>query len=138
MSQSPYQPYEPQPPYRQEPYQQGPYQQGPYQQHPYQEGPYPGAGYGPATPPAHGHDRASADASSAATLSIIFGVVGIVLLPILAPLAVWQANKAEKLGTPATAGKVLGWVGVALLVVYLLLAVLLVVFLANLDLSGVY
>ena len=128
MSQSPYQPYDPQYPYRQEPHQQGPYQQGPY----------PAGGYGQAAPPAHGYDRRSADGDSAATLAIIFGVVGIVLLPILAPLAIWQANKADKLGTPATAGKVLGWVGVALLIIYVVLAAGFILFLSTVNLSGVY
>ena len=128
MSQGPYSPYDPQYPYRQEPHQQGPYQQAPY----------PAGGYGQVVPPAHGYDRRSADANSAATLAIIFGVVGIVLLPILAPLAIWQANRAEKLGTPATAGKVLGWVGVALLIIYVVLAAVFILFLTSVDLSGVY
>lgn len=129
MSQNPYQPYEQQYPYRQQPYETGPYQQGPYS----------GGGYPPAPSPGHGYGQAAADGNSAATLAIVFGVVGIVLLPILAPLAIWQANKAEKLGVPATAGKVLGWVGVALLIVYALMVVAFLVFFAVVvDLNGVY
>lgn len=129
MSQNPYQPYEQQYPYRQQPYETGPYQQGPYS----------GGGYPPAPSPAHGYGQAAADGNSAATLAIVFGVVGIVLLPILAPLAIWQANKAEKLGVNATAGKVLGWVGVALLIVYALMVVAFLVFFAVVvDLNGVY
>ena len=42
------------------------------------------------------------------------------MLPLLAPFAVWQASKAEKLGGRATAGKILGWVGVALLILVVL------------------
>ena len=36
------------------------------------------------------------------------------VLPLLSPFAPWQARAAEKLGVPATAGKVLGWVGTVL------------------------
>lgn len=55
-------------------------------------------------------------AAKSADTSLVLGILGVVMLPILAPFAVWQAYKSEKLGGRATAGKVLGWVGVALLV----------------------
>ncbi|GAA1621246.1 hypothetical protein [Georgenia ruanii] len=94
---------------------------------PYQQAPYAG-GYPPAAPPAYGngygYNQAAADANSAATLSLVFGILGVIVLPILAPLALWQASKAEKLGKSATAGKVLGWIGV----VFLALGVLAFVF----------
>lgn len=48
--------------------------------------------------------------------SLVLGILGVTVLPILAPFAVWQASKAEKLGGRATAGKILGWVGVAVLI----------------------
>lgn len=88
----------------------------PRYEQPSQHGPHSG-GYVPPAPPAYGYDQVSADANSAATLSLVLGILGIVILPILAPFAIWQANKAEKLGKPATAGKVLGWIGVAFLAI---------------------
>ncbi|MBS6030521.1 DUF4190 domain-containing protein [Kocuria salsicia] len=51
--------------------------------------------------------------------SLVLGILGVTVLPILAPFAVWQASKAEKLGGRATAGKILGWVGVAVLILTL-------------------
>ena len=92
----------------------------PRYEQPSQQSPHSG-GYVPPAPPAYGYgygyDQVSADANSAATLSLVLGILGIVILPILAPFAIWQANKAEKLGKPATAGKVLGWIGVAFLAI---------------------
>ncbi|WP_233542791.1 DUF4190 domain-containing protein [Kocuria tytonis] len=61
-----------------------------------------------------------AQASKSADTSLVLGILAVTVLPILAPFAVWQASKAEKLGGRATPGKVLGWVGVALLVLGLL------------------
>ncbi len=55
-------------------------------------------------------------AAKSAETSLVLGIIGVVMLPILSPFAVWQAYKSEKLGGRATAGKVLGWVGVALLI----------------------
>jgi hypothetical protein len=118
MSESHNQPSQPGYGYQSEPHQQGPYAGGgePYQQ----QDPYSGGGYVPSAPPAYGgygYNQAAADANSAATLSLVFGILGVVVLPILAPLALWQASKAEKLGKSATAGKVLGWIGVAFLII---------------------
>jgi uncharacterized Tic20 family protein len=100
MSENPYQPTQPQ---------QSP--QGQY-------GSYNTGGYAPAAPPAYGYDATSQEANSAATLSLVFGILAVVLFPIVfGPLAVWQAKKAERLGKPATAGKVLGWIGIVMAVV---------------------
>ncbi|MDO5368275.1 MULTISPECIES: DUF4190 domain-containing protein [Kocuria] len=55
-------------------------------------------------------------AAKSAETSLVLGIIGVVMLPVLAPFALWQAYKSEKLGGRATAGKVLGWVGVALLI----------------------
>ncbi|WP_298582382.1 hypothetical protein [uncultured Kocuria sp.] len=42
----------------------------------------------------------------------VLGVIGLFVLGIvLGPLAISQANKAQSMGVPATAGKVLGWIG---------------------------
>ncbi|WP_211489818.1 DUF4190 domain-containing protein [Georgenia thermotolerans] len=120
MSESPYQSSQPQYGYG-EPQQQA-----------------PNGGYPPAAPPAYGgngygYNQSAADANSAATLSLVFGILGVVLLPILAPFALWQASKAEKLGKSATAGKVLGWIGVVFLAVGVVFFLL---FLIGLAASG--
>ncbi|MFJ3958852.1 hypothetical protein [Arthrobacter sp. NPDC090010] len=45
----------------------------------------------------------------------LFGVIGLFVLGVVfGPLALVQANRAEALGVAATAGKVLGWICVAL------------------------
>ncbi len=50
-----------------------------------------------------------------------FGVIGLFVLGIVfGPLALVQANKAEALGVKATAGKVLGWIGVAFAILWVL------------------
>lgn len=79
---------------------------------------YGAGGHVPVAPPAYGYDATSQEANSAATLSLVFGILAVVLLPIVfGPLAVWQARKAERLGKPATAGKVLGWIGIVLAII---------------------
>ncbi|MFD1214000.1 hypothetical protein ACFQ36_18345 [Arthrobacter sp. GCM10027362] len=46
-----------------------------------------------------------------AQTSLIFGILGLFVLGIVfGPLAISQANKAERLHQAATAGKVLGWI----------------------------
>ena len=118
MSESPYQSSQPQHGYNE----------------PYQQAPHAGGGYPPAAPPAYGngygYNQSAADANSAATLSLVFGILGVVLLPILAPLALWQASKAEKLGKSATAGKVLGWIGVVFLAIGVIFFLILLIGLA--------
>lgn len=53
----------------------------------------------------------SPEAGKARTASLVLGIVGLFLLGIiLGPLAIMQANKAERLGERATAGKVLGYI----------------------------
>ena len=80
----------------------GPGGQGQYGQQPGYGGGYgPGPGPGGGSPEGEKHKRNS----------IILGVIGLFLLGIvLGPLAIWQASKAQALGVPATAGKVLGWI----------------------------
>ncbi|GAA2113113.1 DUF4190 domain-containing protein [Kocuria atrinae] len=63
-------------------------------------------------------------AARSSEASLVLGILGVVILPILAPFALWQAYKSEKLGGRATSGKVLGWVGVALLILGILWAIL--------------
>lgn len=69
-----------------------------------------------------------------AILSLVFGILGILLLPIVfGPLALWQAGAARKAGNVSglqTAGRVLGWVGTilgVLTVVFVVLAVIVVI-----------
>ncbi|MEG9249619.1 hypothetical protein V6S67_16145 [Arthrobacter sp. Soc17.1.1.1] len=51
----------------------------------------------------------SPEAGKAKTTSLVLGIIGLFILGIiLGPLAIMQANKAERLGARATAGKVLG------------------------------
>lgn len=53
----------------------------------------------------------SPEASKAKTTSLVLGIIGLFLLGIiLGPIAIMQANKAERLGERATAGKVLGYI----------------------------
>ncbi|MBF0807718.1 DUF4190 domain-containing protein [Rothia nasimurium] len=63
------------------------------------------------------------EADKAAQAALICGIIGLFTVPIiLGPIAIVQANKAERLGAAATAGKVLGWIdtiigGLALLTI---------------------
>lgn len=51
------------------------------------------------------------EAEKASQVSLICGILGLFFFGIiLGPIAIIQANKAEKLGKAATAGKVLGWI----------------------------
>lgn len=52
---------------------------------------------------------------SRAETALVLGILSVVTLPLLGPFAIWQANEAEKLGVPAPAGRILGWVGTVLL-----------------------
>lgn len=75
--------------------------------------------------PASAQDAQQQDqAARSSEASLVLGILGVVILPILAPFALWQAYKSEKLGGRATSGKVLGWVGVALLILGILWAIL--------------
>lgn len=70
------------------------------------------------------------EGEKAAQLSLVLGITGFFVAGlILGPLAIWQARRAESLGVPATAGKVLGWILTVLWGSVLLALIVLVVFL---------
>lgn len=93
-----------------------------------------GSGYPTARSGAPGHHAAGPDRAAhiqgrrSAEAALALGILGVAVFPILAPFAVWQANKAERFGEIATAGKILGWVGVALLLLAVIWIVLMFVF----------
>ncbi|MFD1506738.1 DUF4190 domain-containing protein [Georgenia yuyongxinii] len=97
-----------------------------------QYGPPP-YGYGaPPAPPAFWYSPQAEEARSAEQLALVFGILAIVAFgPVFGPLAIWQAKKAEQAGGRATAGKVLGWVGlgisIAVVVVFIVLFLMLAV-----------
>ncbi|WP_104179654.1 hypothetical protein [Arthrobacter sp. B0490] len=68
------------------------------------------------------------EAGQARTASLVLGIIGIFFLGIiLGPLAIMQANKAERLGERSSAGRVLGWIATALGVAALIFGVLRIV-----------
>ncbi|MEG9248218.1 hypothetical protein V6S67_08985 [Arthrobacter sp. Soc17.1.1.1] len=68
------------------------------------------------------------EAGKARTASLVLGIVGIFFLGIvLGPLAIMQANKAERLGERSSAGRVLGWIATILGVAALVFGILRIV-----------
>jgi hypothetical protein len=109
------QPYQPAQPYQQ------PYQQA-YQQ------PYPSGGYQAGPYQSYQPSYAALEGEKAAQLSLILGLVGLFVAGfVLGPLAIWQATKAERLGVPATAGKILGWIVTVLYALAILATIVVVI-----------
>ena len=119
------------------PHQQGGYGQYPDQHRyqPYRSGPYHSYQPGMYAPSAQ-----TLEGERAAQLSLVLGIVGFFVAGlVLGPLAIWQARKAEGLGVPATAGKVLGWILTVLWGGLTLLMILAVVLLfATVGTAGTY
>lgn len=105
----------------------GSYGPSPSNQQPHQTGGYQQGMYQPAYQTMEGE--------KAAQLSLIFGLVGFFVAGIiLGPLAIWQARKAERLGVPATAGKILGWIVTAFhAIAVLFFVVMFIIFFAGLG-----
>lgn len=60
-----------------------------------------------------------------ARLATVFGLLSIFSLGILfGPLAIAQAKKAQAFGVPASEGKVLGWVGIGLFILWVVFALI--------------
>lgn len=79
----------------------------------------PQGGYAPA-PYQQSYGMAVAqEGRRAGQLAIAFGVIGLFfnLGLIFGPLALWQANKADRAGGVGLGGRVLGWVAIALAIV---------------------
>lgn len=73
---------------------------------------YPQGGYAQGQPAYFTKSPQQVDADKASQLSLVFGIIGLFFFGILfGPLALVQASKAERLGSAATAGRVLGWIG---------------------------
>jgi hypothetical protein len=92
-------------------------------------------GYG-AGPPAPGGYYGPRQGNTSAILALILGIVGIVVLPLVAPFAWWQGvvgkrNVDRGLTTEnrglAVAGQVMGIIGTVLLVIYILAIVALII-----------
>ncbi|MDQ0736325.1 hypothetical protein [Arthrobacter agilis] len=130
-------PYDPSQAYQQ-PYQQ-PYQQGAYPLGGYQPG-YPAGGYQTGPYQSYQPSYEAMEGEKAAQLSLILGLVGLFVAGfVLGPLAIWQARKAERLGVPATAGKVLGWITTILYALAILAGILFfVILLIGLGASSTY
>lgn len=74
--------------------------------------------------PARGFTGSDYEGKRAAQLSIAYGVIGMFLFWfVFGPLAISNANKAERLGEPAAGGRLLGWVAIILGVLALLVIV---------------
>jgi hypothetical protein len=92
-------------------------------QQPYAGQPYAAA---PQYPPVYGQQpysdqpQQNSNGSTFATLSIVFAAIGFFFLGlILGPVALVLAHKAEKLGTDAKIGKILGWITTIFSVIYM-------------------
>jgi vacuolar-type H+-ATPase subunit I/STV1 len=101
--------------------------------------PAPPQQYSPAAYPgmhAMGYSPEYAAGKKLQETSLLFGILGLFFFGfVFGPLAIINANKAERAGFPATAGKVLGWISSILSALGVLVSVLLIV---GLTVSGTH
>lgn len=86
-----------------------------------------------AGPPTRGMPTSNAgyEGRRSAQLSLAYGVLGLFIFWfVFGPLAISQANKAERMGEPAAGGRLLGWVAIILGVLGILVIIAWVVFFA--------
>ncbi|GAB3849453.1 DUF4190 domain-containing protein [Nesterenkonia populi] len=101
--------------------------------YPYADGPAPGSGYGyQQQPPGKGNE----------TAGLVLGIIGLVNAVVISPflwitgpvslvlgwLGVWQGRKANRGGANGAPGVVMGWISLALGILYLLVILGLLVF----------
>lgn len=81
--------------------------------------------YGPASYQQSYGMAAVQEGQRAGQLAIAFGVIGLFfnLGLVFGPLAIWQANRADRAGGVGLGGRVLGWVALALAIVVTLLLI---------------
>jgi hypothetical protein len=84
--------------------------------------PAPGQGQlGYDQPLTYGQFRWYMDGMQHARDAMLFGVLSIFTIGVLfGPLALIEARRAEQFGIPARAGKVLGWIGIGLFALWIL------------------
>jgi len=81
--------------------------------------------HGGVTPYGYAPPQQASNGSTYATLSIVAAAIGIFVLGIiLGPVSIFLATKAEKLGTRATVGKIMGWVVTGLSAVVVLVGMI--------------
>ena len=95
------------------------YPQGQYGPPSYDQGQYPQGGYAPQYGGYGYPSPLQYQGQQMAQTSMILGIISLFALGIiLGPLAISKANKAEReFNTPATVGKVTGWIGTILALV---------------------
>ena len=91
-------------------------------------------GYGGYGPPPYQQSygmAAAQEGQRAGQLAIAFGVIGLLsgLGVIFGPLAIWQANRADRAGGVGIGGRVLGWVAIGIAIAFVVLFVAYGVFL---------
>jgi hypothetical protein len=80
---------------------------------------------------AMGYSPEYVEGKKVAETALLFGILGLFVLGfVFGPLAIINANKAERMGFPATAGKVLGWISSGLSALGVVLFLLMMIGLA--------
>lgn len=112
------------------------YGQSPYSQPPAPQGAYQvPQGY----PQSGGYMGEVSQGKKHADTSLILSIIGFFIAPlILGIFGLVYANKAEKLGHPATAGKIISWIDIALSIVGFIFLIFFFVVIGVSDTSSTY